>query len=70
LPVLVAPKVYTGQHLYLLGAYALTPEWTFQLYHGYLLEQPTNVLPVRTRTEIVLPYNLPRELQQHGWFKS
>jgi hypothetical protein len=64
-----ADKVFTGKHLYLLGAYALTPELTFQLYHGRLLERPSVVLPVRTRTEIVLRYNLLKKLQEHGWFK-
>jgi hypothetical protein len=64
-----ADKVFTGKHLYLLGSYALTPALTFQLYHGRLLEKPSVVLPVRTRTEIVLRYNLLKQLQEHGWFK-
>ena len=64
-----ADKVFTGKHLYLLGAYALTPELTFQLFHAHLLETPNVVLPVRTRTEIVLRYNLLKKLQEHGWFK-
>jgi len=64
-----ADKVFTGKHLYLLGSYALTPALTFQLYHGHLLEKPSVVLPVRSRTEIVLRYNLLKKLQEHGWFK-
>lgn len=64
-----ADKVFTGKHLYLLGAYAVTPELTFQLFHSHLLEKPTGILPVRTRTEIVLRYNVLKALQAHGWFK-
>ncbi|MBS1807358.1 MAG: hypothetical protein JST84_04095 [Acidobacteria bacterium] len=64
-----ADKVFTGKHLYLLGSYALTPTLTFQLYHGHLLEKPSVMLPVRTRTEIVLRYNFLKTLQEHGWFK-
>ncbi len=64
-----ADKVFTGKHLYLLGAYTLTPELTFQLFHSHLLETPNVLLPVRTRTEIVLRYNLLKKLQAHGWFK-
>lgn len=64
-----ADKVFTGKHLYLLGSYALTPTLTFQLFHAHLLEAPNVVLPVRTRTEIVLRYNFLKTLQEHGWFK-
>jgi hypothetical protein len=64
-----ADKVFTGKHLYLQGSYALTPTLAFQLFHAHLLENPNVTLPVRTRTEVVLRYNLLKTLQEHGWFR-
>ena len=59
-----ADKVYQGKHLYLLTNYNLTDEVTIGVFHGHLLGQPGVTLPVRTRTEIVLRYNLLKQLQK------
>jgi hypothetical protein len=59
-----ADKVFQGKHLYLLTNYALTEEFTFSVFHGHLLERTSVTLPVRTRTEIVMRYNLLKQLQK------
>jgi hypothetical protein len=59
-----ADKVFQGKHLYLLTNYNLTDELSFGVFHGHLLEKTSLTLPVRTRTEIVLRFNLLKQLQK------
>lgn len=59
-----ADKVFQGKHLYLLTSYALTDDLTFSVFHGHLLEKAGTALPVRTRTEVVLRYNLLKQFQR------
>lgn len=59
-----ADKVFQGKHLYLLTSYTLADDLTFSVFHGHLLEKTSAALPVRTRTEVVLRYNLLKQLQK------
>ncbi len=67
LPLLNADRVFTGKHLFTNNTVTLTPELAMFVFLSRRVATPFAV-PVKTRFEIGLNFNLLKALQKSGWF--
>jgi len=56
-----------GRHLFAIGSFAATPEWTLGYYVGRGIANDFKV-PIGTRVEVILTYNLLKTLQRAHLF--